>query len=89
MLCATHVLATALKKLVKGMDPDIVGFEQLFLEARISEEKLKLLIADRFASTMEETLQSSVIVTQQKSFASELRTEILHSTTSLLREKIP
>lgn len=85
MLCATNVLATELKKFVMGRGSDIVGYEQLFLESRICEEKLKLLIADRFASTMEEILQSSVIETQQKSFASELRKEILHSTTSLLR----
>jgi hypothetical protein len=89
MLCATNILATELKNFVTGRGADSSEFEQLLLfESSKSEDRLKFLIADRFASKMEEILQCSVLETQQKSFASALRNEILHSTTFLLREKI-
>jgi hypothetical protein len=90
MLCATNILATELKNFSMGRGADFSEFEQLLLfESSKREDKLKFLIADRYASKLEEILQCSVLETQQKSFASVWRKEILHSTASLLREKIP
>lgn len=85
MLNATDILATALTNVGTGRGVNTSRVEQLLLlESSNREEIFRRQIADQLTCDLEKILQSSKMATQQKTFASEMRSEMLNSITVLI-----